>query len=265
MRRRSAPTVIEADSRTDGSPPPHPAGDEERRGVVTPPYGSTTGGAQRRADVPKAWLPPTKFRAEIWGISHGHRPLHPAGGRGTARRVVVPYGWLRRATAIALGSGAQRSVCAADGRNEEELEQKSPPEGPATPDNPSVSLRLTAPFAQGSLGDGDADLRVGPLGLLAITMVSCHSEERSDVGIRSLLRWTGVRAAGSSAPTESPINHPCQPARSEASAPADGRNGRESAQGPSQKGDRPATAGAALSEAESAEIAAGQIRSLPDK
>ena len=78
----------------------------------------------------------------------------PAGGRGTARRVVVPYGWLRRATAIALGSGAQRSVCAADGRNEEELEQKSPPEGPATPDNPSVSLRLTAPFAQGSLWDG---------------------------------------------------------------------------------------------------------------
>ena len=26
--------------------------------------------------------------------------------------VVVPYGWLRRAAAIALASGAQRSVCA---------------------------------------------------------------------------------------------------------------------------------------------------------
>ena len=45
-------------------------------------------GAQQRADVPKAWLPPTKFRAEIWGVSHRHRPLRPAGdeGRGTARR-----------------------------------------------------------------------------------------------------------------------------------------------------------------------------------
>ena len=32
-------------------------------------------GAQQRADVPKAWLPPTKFRAEIWGVSHRHRPL----------------------------------------------------------------------------------------------------------------------------------------------------------------------------------------------
>ena len=36
----------------------------------------------------------------------------PRGGRGTARRVVLPYGWLRRAAAIARASGAQRSVCA---------------------------------------------------------------------------------------------------------------------------------------------------------
>ena len=83
-----------------------------RRGVVTPPYGCATGDAKQRADVPKAWLPPAKFRSEIWGVSHGRRPLRLAGGRGTARRVVVPYGWLRRAAAIALGSGAQRSVCA---------------------------------------------------------------------------------------------------------------------------------------------------------
>ena len=35
------------------------------------------------------------------------------GDGGSARRVVVPYGWLRRAAAIALGSGAQRGVCGA--------------------------------------------------------------------------------------------------------------------------------------------------------
>ena len=52
----------------------------------------------------------TKFGASVMGIG-----LRPAGGRGTARRVVVPYGWLRRAAAIALGSGAQRSVCASGG------------------------------------------------------------------------------------------------------------------------------------------------------
>ena len=35
-------------------------------------------------------------------------------------------------------------------------------------------------------------------------LILCHSEEaqRADVGIRSFLRWTGVRAAESSAPTE---------------------------------------------------------------
>ena len=49
----------------------------------------------------------------------------------------------------------------------------------------------------------------------------------------------GERHAESSCPTESPINHPSQPARSEASAPAAARDGRESTQGPSQKGDRP--------------------------
>ena len=143
---------------------------------------------------------------------------------------------------------------------------------------------VTAPFAQGSLGTGDADCRVGPLGLLAMTMVFCHSEERSDVGIRpfydgrgfgppylghGLRRPNSVPKFGasvkSSAPAESPIDHPSQPARSKASAPAWARDGRESTQEPSQKGDRPpATAWAALSEAESTERAAGQIQVLPD-
>ena len=77
----------------------------------------------------------------------------PCGGtRGRHAGVVVPYGWLRRAAAIALGSGAQRSVCAADGRNGWKSEQRSPQKCLSTPDNPTVSLRLPAPFTQGSLG-----------------------------------------------------------------------------------------------------------------
>ena len=94
--------------------------------------------------------------------------------------------------------------------------------------------RKCPPFHKGALGTGDADCRVASL--LAMTvLILCHSEEaqRADVGIRSFLRWTGVRAAESSAPTGG-----C--------------------------GKPPATAGAALSEAESAERAAGQIRFLPD-
>ena len=89
-------------------------------------------------------------------------------------------------------------------------------------------------YTREPLGTGDADCRVASL--LAMTvLILCHSEEaqRADVGIRSFLRWTGVRAAESSAPTGG-----C--------------------------GKPPATAGAALSEAESAERAAGQIRFLPD-
>ena len=61
----------------------------ERRGEVTPPYGCNAGGAKQRADVPRAWPPPPKFRPEIWGVGHRHRPLRR---RGAARRVVVPYG-----------------------------------------------------------------------------------------------------------------------------------------------------------------------------
>ena len=44
--------------------------------------------------------------------------------------------------------------------------------------------------------------RVGPLGLLAMTMVFCHSEERSDVGIRPFYDGRGFGPPGSSAPAD---------------------------------------------------------------
>ena len=78
----------------------------------------------------------------------------------------------------------------------------------------------------------------------------CHSEERSDVGIRFFLRWTGVRAAESSAPTE---GLPKSQQRADVGIGPYGWLQRAAA-----------AARAALSEAESAERVAGQIRSLPD-
>ena len=160
--------------------------------------------------------------------------------------------------------------------NEWELRQRSSPKGPATSDNPSVSLRLTAPFTQGSLGDGGFGLPRRPCrtprndnGFLSFRGAKrlgnpsfFTMDDGRGFGLPHERR--GERHAESSCPTESPINHPSQPARSEASAPAAARDGRESTQGPSQKGDRPATSRAALSEAESAERGAGQIRFLPD-
>ena len=130
------------------------------------------------------------------------------------------------------------------------------------------------------MGTGDADCRVASL--LAMTvLILCHSEEaqRADVGIRPFYNGRGfgppylghglrrpnfVPKFGASVRSSAPMESPSQPAHSEASAPAAARDGRESTQGPSPKGATPAATGAALSEAESAERAAGQIRSLPD-
>ena len=131
-------------------------------------------------------------------------------------------------SATTRASGAQRSVCAAGAKKWVGIATEVTPKGASNAGQSlSHGCAVPAPFTQGSLD----------------------------------LRGTGVRAAESSAPMESPS----QPARSEASAPAAARDGRESTQEPSPKGTAPATTPAALSEAESAEIAAGQIRSLPDK
>ena len=99
-------------------------------------------------------------------------------------------------------------------------------------------------------------------------------------GNPSFLRWTGVRAAEvvgpyaprgtgerhaeSSCPTESPINHPGQRRTAERLRQrVRGRGGNRRKDHP-KRGTAAATAQAALSEAESAERAAGQIRFLPD-
>ena len=195
----------------------------ERRGVVTPPYGCNTGDAKHTGRC-------------------GHRPLrkgegyinHP-GQRRTAERLRRGWeGWVGIAAEItpkgAINAGQSLSQPAADS-----------------------SLYTREP-----LGTGDADCRVASL--LAMTvLILCHSEEaqRADVGIRPFSDGRGFgppylghglrrpnfvpkfgASVKSSAPTESPINHPSQPARSEASAPAWARDGRESVQRPSQKGDR---------------------------
>ena len=122
---------------------------DQRRGEVTLPYGCNAGGAQQRADVPKAWLPPAKFRAEIWGVSHRHRPLRPAGdGTPGSSCPTDGCGEPPRLPWVAAHSGASAARVRRNGR---ESRQRSSPKCPATPDNPSVALRATAPFAQGSL------------------------------------------------------------------------------------------------------------------
>ena len=53
-----------------------------------------TGAKRMRWGASRVWLPPTKFRAKIWGVSHGHRPLRPVGGTrdGTPGRRALRVG-----------------------------------------------------------------------------------------------------------------------------------------------------------------------------
>ena len=207
----------------------------------------------------------------------------PRGERGTARRVVVPYGRLRRAAAIALGSGAQRSVCGADGRNGLKLRQRSPQKCLSKPDNPSVSLRLTAPFTQGSLGDGGCGLprRFAPRND-SPKPLSFRGGPTDRGGNPSFFTMDGGRAAEVVGPygrsTEAPATGRCghRPLRKAQSTTQASRRAakrprlRPRGMGGNRRKDHlkmgtaAATAGAALSEAESAERAAGQIQSLPD-
>ena len=60
--------------------------------------------------------------------------------RGTAPRGVVPYGWLRRAAAIALGSGAQRSVCASGRKEWAGIDARTIPKGGPPPRLPRQRL-----------------------------------------------------------------------------------------------------------------------------
>ena len=115
-----------------------------------------------------------------------------------------------------------------------ESEQGSSPKGSSTSDNPSVTAApCQLPLHKGAFGDGGCGLPRRPVGPPRNDngFLSFRGAERR--GNPSFLRWTGVRAAE----VVGPYGTKRKPA---------------------------ATAGAAHSDAESAERGAGQIRFLPD-
>ena len=233
---------VEGDTTGGHTGPPlrdHRSAQPPQRGGTEPaPYRCATGSAQQRADVPRAWLPPAKFRNGIWGVSHRHRPLRPAGDEGRHAGSSCPTGGCGeppRLPWVAAHSGASAAQTGGTGGNRGRDHPKSVQQRRTLPQS---AFGRQLPLHKGALGAGGTDCHVGPAGLLAMTMVFCHSEERADVGIRPFYDGREFGPPRSSAPTENPINHPSQPARSEASAPAAARDGRESTQGSSQKGDR---------------------------
>ena len=157
-------------------------------GTEPAPYGCAAGSAQQRADVPRAWLPPAKFRNGIWGVSHRHRPLRGEG----------------EVSATARASGAQRSVYASGRKGWAGIGAGITLKGPSTPDNPSVTAAADSSLYTREPWDGDADCHVGPAGLLAMTTVFCHSEAGAHTGRGNPSFYDG-RGCGpprSSAPTE---------------------------------------------------------------
>ena len=141
----------------------HRSAQQPQRGGTEPaPYGCNAGGAQQRADA---------------GIG-------PYGEKGKFQQPPGPAAHSGASAARMRGMGGDRS--------------RDHPKGTI-----NAGQSLSQPVADSSLytreplGTGDADRRVGPAGLLAMTMDFCHSEERSDVGICPFYdgRWTGGRAA----------------------------------------------------------------------
>ena len=88
--------------------------------------------------------------------------------RGTHSRAdtqVRPYAGEWKVPATTQPSGAQRSVCAADGRKGLESRQRSSPKCPATSDNPSVTAApCQLPLHKGAFGDGGCGLPRRPVG-----------------------------------------------------------------------------------------------------
>ena len=110
--------------------------------------------------------------------------------------VIGPYGETGRFPQPPGPAARSEAAAPADGRTGWESEQGSSPKGPATPDNPSVSLRLTAPFTQGSLwGRGNGLPRRFAPRNDSPDPLSFRGGPTGRRGNPSFLRWTGVRAA----------------------------------------------------------------------
>ncbi len=192
----------------------------------------------------------------------------PRGGRGTARRVVLPYGWLRRAAAIARASGAQRSVCASGC---EEMSgncgRDHPQRGHQPRTIPQSPSGRQFPLHKGAFGDGGCGLprRFAPRNDSPDSL-PFRGGPTGRRGNPSFFRWTGVRAAVPRAwppPTKFRaeiwgVGQVVGPYGRSTEVPATGRCGHRPLR--NEVGSCRDCRGSALS----AERVAGQIQSLPD-
>ena len=140
-------------------------------------------GAERRLSL-RGGTEPAPYQGNrssaVYGGVRSPRPTEAPTGRCGHRPLRIEG----EATSTTWGSGAERSVCGADGRNEEESEQRSPPKGPATPDNPSVSLRGTGARAAEVVGPYGTKWK--PAATTRAALSEAESAEREAGQIQSL-------------------------------------------------------------------------------
>ena len=162
------------------SPPPTGERRRSRRGVVTPPYGCITGGAQQWADVPKAWLPPLRPAGGREGGTPGSSC--PTGGCGEPPR--LPW--------VAAHSGASAAQTGGTGGNRGRDHPKSVQQRRTIPQS---AFGRQLPLHKGAFEDGRCGLPRRPCGPPRNDkrFLSFRGAERR--GNPSFLRWTGVRAA----------------------------------------------------------------------
>ena len=209
-----------------------------------------------------------KFRASVIGIGpyalRGDEGRHagsscPTGGCGEPPR--LPW--------VAAHSGASAAQTGGTGGNRGRDHPKSVQQRRTIPQS---AFGRQLPLHKGALGAGGTDCHVGPAGLLAMTvLILRHSEEaqRADVGIRPFYDGRGFGPPYLGHGLRRPNFVPKFGASVRSSAPTEGllksQQRADVVIGPYGMKRKPAaTAEAALSEAESAERAAGQIQSLPD-
>ena len=155
-----------------------------RRGKVTPPFRCS-----RRGGAPSPPVLPGLMEVSIGPVG-ADRCVGPntllRGTRPQADTQVRPYrekGRFPRPPRPAAHSGASAPRMGGRGWNCGRDHPQSVQQLRTIPQ--SRLRRASSLYTREPLGTGDADCRVGPSGLLAMTMVFCHSEERSDVGIRT--------------------------------------------------------------------------------
>ena len=168
--------------------------------VLAPTLGSR-GPAGVRAAVPGVWPPPTKFRAEIWGVGQVVAPY--GSDTGSAKRRAMRK--VREAPSTIQASGAQRSVCASGWEETGNCGRDHPQSTQQRRTIPQPPSGRQLPLHKGAFGAGGCGFPRRPIGPPRNDNVFLSfrgAERRGDPSFFTMDDGRGFGPPRSSAPTE---------------------------------------------------------------